>query len=301
MGQFESGYTFTNGKPNDCNPTTLKKLIENAKAQAALIGDQSLKDTPTGNDLVLILDALNNTLRKTALSSFLLPSGIIIPFAGASAPGGWLLCAGQAVNRVTYGILFAAIGTTYGTGDGSTTFNVPDLRGRVPFGADNMLGTAANRAQVTTNMTTTAGSKVVTVSSMAGIASGMYVVHPNIQAGTTIAKALTATTFELSANATTSGTASGRASEFSDAQVIGGSGGAASRPLRMGETPPELGFGITYINPANAGGGGGARIGSLKINGVDYTDEEIALTTTLLGRDHGNMPPALVTNYIIKT
>lgn len=62
-----------------------------------------------------------------------------------TAPGRWLLCYGQAVSRTTYAALFAVIGTTYGSGDGSTTFNVPDLRGRVPLGQDDMGGSSANR------------------------------------------------------------------------------------------------------------------------------------------------------------
>lgn len=67
----------------------------------------------------------------------LLPKGMISPFAGSSAsvPTGWLLCNGSAVSRTTYSALFAVIGTTYGVGDNSTTFNVPDLLGRVPMGA----------------------------------------------------------------------------------------------------------------------------------------------------------------------
>lgn len=73
------------------------------------------------------------------------PVGALMPFAGASAPAGWLLCGGQAVSRTTYSALFAVVGTTYGVGDGSTTFNVPDLRGRVLAGKDDMGGAAANR------------------------------------------------------------------------------------------------------------------------------------------------------------
>ena len=65
-----------------------------------------------------------------------MPTGSIIPFAGKTAPEGWLFCQGQAVSRTTYAQLFAVIGTTYGSGDGSTTFNVPDLRGRVAVGAE---------------------------------------------------------------------------------------------------------------------------------------------------------------------
>lgn len=64
------------------------------------------------------------------------PAGMVSQFAGSSAPTGWLLCDGTAVSRTTYSSLFTAIGTTYGAGDGSTTFNLPNLKGRVPVGQD---------------------------------------------------------------------------------------------------------------------------------------------------------------------
>lgn len=64
----------------------------------------------------------------------LVPAGTLSQYAGSSAPSGYLLCQGQAVSRTTYSKLFAIVGTTYGTGDNSTTFNLPDLRGRVPVG-----------------------------------------------------------------------------------------------------------------------------------------------------------------------
>ena len=63
------------------------------------------------------------------------PSGAILQFAGSSAPANWLLCDGALVSRTTYATLFGVVGTTYGAGDGSTTFKLPDLRGRVPIGA----------------------------------------------------------------------------------------------------------------------------------------------------------------------
>lgn len=56
--------------------------------------------------------------------------------ARSSAPAGWLLCQGQAISRTTYAALFAAIDTKYGAGDGSTTFNIPNMKGRVPIGLD---------------------------------------------------------------------------------------------------------------------------------------------------------------------
>jgi microcystin-dependent protein len=62
------------------------------------------------------------------------PTGSISGYAAATAPDGWLLCDGTAVSRSTFAALFAVIGTTYGVGDGSTTFNLPDLRQRFPLG-----------------------------------------------------------------------------------------------------------------------------------------------------------------------
>lgn len=73
------------------------------------------------------------------------PVGALMAFAGAVAPAKWLLCYGQAVSRTTYADLFTAIGTAWGSGNGSTTFNVPDFRGRVVAGKDDMGGTSANR------------------------------------------------------------------------------------------------------------------------------------------------------------
>ena len=62
------------------------------------------------------------------------PPGAITAYVAAAAPTGWLLCDGSAVSRTTYAALFAVIASTYGAGDGTTTFNVPDLRGRIPVG-----------------------------------------------------------------------------------------------------------------------------------------------------------------------
>lgn len=74
------------------------------------------------------------------------PTGAVLPFAQNSAPAGWLKCNGAAVSRTTYATLFAAIGETYGAGDGSTTFRLPDLRGEFVRGWDDARGVDAARA-----------------------------------------------------------------------------------------------------------------------------------------------------------
>jgi microcystin-dependent protein len=70
------------------------------------------------------------------IAGSVLPAGSIQAFAATTAPIGWLLCDGAAVSRTTYATLFALISTTFGVGDGSTTFNVPNMKGRVIVGRD---------------------------------------------------------------------------------------------------------------------------------------------------------------------
>lgn len=78
-------------------------------------------------------------------------AGIITTFAGSTPPAGWLPCDGSAVSRTDYATLFAVVGTTYGAGDGSTTFNLPDLSGRVVIGVSgtHALGSTGGSETVT--------------------------------------------------------------------------------------------------------------------------------------------------------
>jgi len=82
---------------------------------------------------------------QTTLVGSVIPAGTIAPFGGGTVPAGWLLCDGSTVSRTTYANLFAATGTVHGQGDGSTTFHLPDYRGRFLRGTDNMGTGAANR------------------------------------------------------------------------------------------------------------------------------------------------------------
>lgn len=70
-----------------------------------------------------------------------MPVGSIIPYAGTTIPAGYLLCDGSAISRTTYSALFASIGTTYGAGDGNSTFNIPNLIEKFIEGSDNNIGT----------------------------------------------------------------------------------------------------------------------------------------------------------------
>ncbi|MEM7179648.1 MAG: phage tail protein [Spirochaetota bacterium] len=102
LNTFSTGNTVSSSQVNN-NFTTLKTAIED----------------------------LNTEVQALAI----VPTGTILPYAGNTAPTGFLICNGNAVSRTTYANLFSTIGTTWGSGDGSTTFNLPDGRAAAPVGA----------------------------------------------------------------------------------------------------------------------------------------------------------------------
>ncbi|MFZ2587894.1 MAG: phage tail protein [Alphaproteobacteria bacterium] len=117
-----------------------KAKLENGTANRLMGYDGSglVGEVSVGSGLSLVSGVL-------AAAVVGVPSGVVVPFAGAVAPSGWMMCDGSAVSRATYADLFTAVGTVFGSGDGSTTFNLPDLRGRSVFGVDAMGGSAASR------------------------------------------------------------------------------------------------------------------------------------------------------------
>lgn len=88
----------------------------------------TLPSVPVSTELLQI-DTSGNISANSASTQALNPTGAVIMFAGSSAPSGYLLCNGSAVSRTTYSSLFSVVGTTYGSGDGSTTFNLPNTQG----------------------------------------------------------------------------------------------------------------------------------------------------------------------------
>jgi|TARA_Y100001951_G_C11283267_1_gene266859 microcystin-dependent protein len=86
-----------------------------------------------------------------------IPSGCIIPWSDTSVPSGFLECNGQAVSRSTYAALFAIVATTYGAGNGSTTFNVPDLKDNVALGRSNSAALASTGGANTVSSTGNVG------------------------------------------------------------------------------------------------------------------------------------------------
>jgi microcystin-dependent protein len=132
--------TFTDTDDIDLTRSTnavsgvLKKEFISAKTDTVI----------TASDEIIFGDATDSgNLKKDTVQGILdlvssLPAGAVTDFAGSTLPTGWLWCDGSVISRTTYADLFTAISTTYGAGDGSTTFALPDARGRVTAGKDNM-------------------------------------------------------------------------------------------------------------------------------------------------------------------
>lgn len=113
----------------------------------------------------------------------LLLPGCIQIWTGETPPNGFLLCNGEAVSRTTYEDLYAVIGTTYGSGDGDTTFNLPDLQGRIPVGmqtGDESFGTLGKTAgEATQKMIAAIGNNQIDGNQIAFLPSG--IVPPDLQ------------------------------------------------------------------------------------------------------------------------
>lgn len=118
---------YTTTQTDSVISTAVSNVIDTAPAMLDTLNELSaaLNDDP------------NFASTVTAALAALVPAGTINQTARATAPTGYLLCDGSAISRTTYSALFDAIGTAYGSGDGSSTFNIPNLKGKVPVGRDS--------------------------------------------------------------------------------------------------------------------------------------------------------------------
>jgi len=135
----------------DAIPSARKSLAidlpDNEKWRAAFLGafflltqEKNWESFGTLTPQQMADEWLDVFLQFEEQSKLMIPIGVISPFGGAVAPDGWLLCDGLAVSRVTYADLFAVIGTKFGGGNGTTTFNLPDCAGMVLIGMPPAVG-----------------------------------------------------------------------------------------------------------------------------------------------------------------
>ncbi len=133
--------TAGSGAPEDLTATQATAILNPFTGDSGSGGVKGLVPAPAAGDAGRRAFLLSDGTWATAV-----PVGSVINHAAETAPTGWLECDGSAVSRTTYAALFAVIGTVFGTGDGSTTFNVPDLRGEFVRGWDDTRGVDPARA-----------------------------------------------------------------------------------------------------------------------------------------------------------
>lgn len=228
-------------------------------------------------------------------------TGMVVMYAADSAPDGFLLCNGQAVSRSTYSDLFAIIGTSYGTGDGSTTFNVPDFRSALPVGygqktktfdfVDGDVNTSTDVITVDSNDYLHTGQEVTLSNSggalPTGLSAGTYhiirVSSTTIKLATSVSNANSGTAVDITA---ASGSGTHTLTLTLTDRSIGDEGGTETQT-----TVPSHKHTTNALTDPPSGGGGGSDSAPATTAVINATGED----------EPNNMPPYVGINYIIKT
>jgi microcystin-dependent protein len=256
----------------------------------------------------------------------LLPVGTVLPYAGSSAPTNYLLCDGSAVSRTSYAALFAIVGTTYGVGDNSTTFNLPDLRGRIPAGKDDMGGTAASRLVNTRTVSVSTISRALTTCTVVttaahGLDTGNSITisgagNVAFNGTWTVVSIISSTSFTFSTVSSgtiasvAGGTITVAIANGVNGATLGASGGLGTNTLTTGQMP--LHGHPMRISPTSQSSVSSDTTGGFLLN--NNADANFAAFTGApadpagqqIGGEggsgpHNNVQPTLVLNYIIRT
>ena len=234
-----------------------------------------------------------------------IPTGTIIDFAGASTPSGYLPCNGAAVSRSTYSALFTAISTIWGAGDGSTTFNVPNLNGRTTIGdgtgtvTEDVTATSSNGFTVVSNNTKWITGMAVVLSNLTGFTTSAtagptyYAVRvsaTNVRLATTLALAQAGTP-----DITASGTGTATLTTTFTARTQGANGGEEGHAQSSTELYAHTHPLANGSNPLSAASGGGS-------NDAAGSDNPASAISTTGGNVAANiMQPFGVVKKFIKT
>lgn len=237
---------------------------------------------------------------------YAMPAGAVVPYAGAAAPSGFLLCDGSSLVRATYPDLFTAIGTTFGSVDGSH-FTLPDMRGRTPVGvgsntftftfASTDVNTTTDQITVTANSELITGRKVQlttsgTLPTGLSLATDYFVIvvdSTHIKLASNLANAIAGTQIDI----TGAGSGTNTATHTGTARVLAEHGGEQSHATTTTEMPAHS---HTYSGAAsNTGTGTTPAVGN---NPPTWTGNT---ANTGGSTSHNIMQPYLSLNYIIKT
>ena len=206
--------------------------------------------------------------------------GAIKPWTKSTAPAGYLLCNGGAVSRSTYAELFAVTGTTYGVGDGSTTFNVPQLQGKMPQGFDGN----------TYNLAGTGGANTVTVA----VTNNQAATNATNQS-VTVTGSISNTSLTTAQLASHTHTGKGNGtSEPRGTITFMGTGTNANPDNRIGGSRNE------ETIPLNNSGSGTGHNHSHTLSGTLTGNITTSLTGAVTAAGTNSFSPFVVVNYIIK-
>ncbi len=240
--------------------------------------------------------------------SEIIPPAAVLPYAGASAPEGWLICDGRAVNRTTYAALFAAIGTSHGSGDGSTTFNLPDyrwafLRGCGPNISVTGSGTAAsNQATFTAHGFNRTGVRVrLSSGTLSGLAGStnywVIVVDAN-----TLAFATSKANARSNTRVGISGTNSAIIVQWEDpdasSRTANTVGGNSATDVGSAQVEATAANGLTPFHYTQGSGFAGGSAGSAQMIRSNFNDTYTS--TSISSNDKETRPANVSINYIIK-
>lgn len=169
---LDSGvFALADGSRNFTGDVTMKKSVPSVRMIGQEVGAADYKMGENGGVLTTWKNTGTEAIPVWSEDNFFVPSGAEFLFGGTIAPNGYLEENGQAVNRTTYARLFTIFGTTHGAGDGSTTFNLPDYRDRVPLPA------GASYDKTFTISAVNTGTEELTVTSNKSLYTGVPVTY----------------------------------------------------------------------------------------------------------------------------
>lgn len=299
------------GAPNAT--TSLQGLVELSTTAEINAGTAT---GGTGAALTVTPDGLAASIYGTRLptadqSLFLAGmTGMIVPYAGSSAPTGFLLCDGSAVSRTTYATLFALVSTTYGIGNGSTTFNLPNLKGRMMVGAGTAATKIATFASRASNVITVTGltnaannefqtGQAVLYSAPSGAMTGLtdnttyYIIRTGnltFSLASSLANAQNGTVISLSSD----GTGTQTFTLTLTARTLADTGGEENHAMSLTEL-----LGHNHSASAPDSGSGATSITGID-NGSGSSNFGITISSTGGNAAMNNTSPFLALNFIIK-